>query len=70
VTSAEHLHLTLDLELSPDSVRGHLVEPDGFDQPFWGWLALVAAVETARDRSLRAGRTPPSPTDVKEEPLP
>jgi hypothetical protein len=67
VTSAEHLRLELDLELSPESVRGHLVEPDGFEQPFWGWLALVAAVETARDRGLRAERAS-MPIDVQEEP--
>jgi hypothetical protein len=68
MTPGEHMHLTLELDLTPDSVRGHLVEPDGFDQPFWGWLALVAAVETARDRALRARRTSPVPTDVQEEP--
>ena len=68
MTPAEHVHLTLELDLSPDAVRGHLVEPDGFDQPFWGWLSLVSAVETARERALRAGPGSPVPTDVQEEP--
>jgi hypothetical protein len=49
------VRLTLDVSLSPDSVRGTLTAEDGDATGFEGWLGLAQAVATAAGEATIAG---------------
>jgi hypothetical protein len=66
VASTDPLRLTIELDLAGESIQGHLESGDGSPQPFWGWLALVSAIESARDRALLIDAAPPAHNHPKE----
>jgi hypothetical protein len=53
---------TVELERGADPIRGSIEHPDGYRQPFWGWLELIEALQrAAADQSesahIQPGRT-------------
>jgi len=44
-------HVSLEFTLGSDAMRGTIEQRDGTRERFWGWLALMAALERIGDRT-------------------
>lgn len=53
--------LTLELDVTENSIAGRLIDHDGHEQPFTGWLGLTHVLTTA----LADGRARPTPPDFR-----
>ena len=53
----DRTHATLRVELDPQdgSIAGRLMDGEGADRPFSGWVGLAAAIEDALQGGGRAG---------------
>jgi hypothetical protein len=49
IAAALPSHLALEIHFDADPIEGRVSDPAGaLDQPFRGWLGLMAAIESAR----------------------
>jgi hypothetical protein len=40
-----NLTVTLELDLAGDSLSGRVIDPDGAERPFSGWMGLVGVLD-------------------------
>ena len=48
------VNMSLSIDISSDSIQGSIAIENEEAKPFYGWVELATAIETARARALHA----------------